>query len=582
MTIYNVFSLLGGLAFFLYGMKILGEALEQRAGNRLKQILEKLTTKPIKGVFVGLLVTAVIQSSSATTVMLVGFVNSGIMQLGQAINVTMGANIGTTVTAWILSLAGITSDNFFVSLLKPSTFAPVLAFVGIIMMFTSKRKKDIASIMLGFALLMFGMEIMGDSVGGLSEIPQFTSLLTLFTNPFMGVIAGAVITGIIQSSSASVGILQAISLSGGVTVGAAIPIIMGQNIGTCVTAIISSIGTNTNAKRVAAAHLFFNVIGTVVLLVPFYVANAIFDFTFLNNSIGAMGIAVVHTLFNVLATIVIFPFVKQLEKLARFVVRDGKELDEFKMIDQRLLATPTVAIAQCSKLVGEMAQISSDALIKSLASLNEYSETEAEAVSSMESKVDVYEDRLGSYLLQVCMHELSARDSREVSKLLHVIGDYERISDHAVNIVQAAQEMNDKKVQFSEQALKEIETISVATIEILQNTSGCFLQNDMSLAVRVEPLEQVVDALRAEIRARHIDRLQRGECTIELGFILSDILTNLERVADHCSNIAASVIELQQTGELNLHEYLRKVKSGETSSSFAEMYESYLQKYSLS
>ena len=581
MTIYNVFSLFGGLAFFLFGMKIMGEALEQRAGNKLKPILEGLTSKPIKGVFVGMLVTAVIQSSSATTVMLVGFVNSGIMQLSQAINVTMGANIGTTVTAWLLSLTGIESDNFFVSMFKPSTFAPLLAFIGIVMIFTSKRKKEVAYILIGFSILMSGMEVMGDSVKGLSSIPQFANALVLFSNPLLGVIMGAVITGIIQSSSASVGILQAIALSGGVTFGAAIPIIMGQNIGTCVTAVISSVGTNTNAKRVAVAHLLFNIIGTIVILIPFYIAKAIFDFTFLNDSISAFGIAVVHSLFNITSTLLIFPFVKQLEKLATFAVRGGKESDTFKMLDPRLLATPAVAISQCFKLVSDMAKISSEAFLSSLTVLKEYSESEADAVIDIENKVDIYEDKLGSYLVQVSMHELSAKDSQEVSKLLHVIGDFERISDHAVNVIQAAQEIKDKNVNFSEQAEKEINVISAAVREILINSVDCFVNNDIEIAAQVEPLEQVIDMLRTEIRDKHVQRLQRGECTIELGFILSDILMNLERVADHCSNIAVSVIELEKYGELNSHDYLKKVKSGEIDSTFLEMYNEYTEKYSI-
>ena len=581
MTIYNVFSLLGGLAFFLFGMKTMGEALEQRAGSRLKPILESLTTKPIKGVLVGMVVTAVVQSSSATTVMLVGFVNSGIMQLGQAINVTMGANIGTTVTAWILSLAGIESNNFFVSLFKPTTFSPILAFVGIVMMFTSKRKKEIAMMLLGFAILMFGMELMGDSVKGLSEVPQFASALILFSNPFFGVLAGAVITGIIQSSTASIGMLQALALSGGVTYGAAIPIIMGQNIGTCVTAVLSSIGTNRNAKRVAVAHLLFNVTGTVVLLLLFSLAKAIFHFTFTDTTISALGIAFVHSLFNLLSTLLIFPFVKQLEKLARLAIRDDKEGDKFNLLDPRFLATPSIAISQCFELAGDMANMSRDALIRSLDSFNTYSEKEAEAIIDMEGEVDLYEDKLGSYLVKISAHELSVRDSQEAAKLLHVIGDFERISDHAINIVKAAQEMNDKSISFSVHAEKEISVMAAAVTEILTNAVDCFLQTDTSLAAKVEPLEQVVDTLRTEIRERHIQRLQSGDCTIELGFILSDILTNLERVADHCSNIAVSVIELEAFGALDAHEYLRKVKSGQVDSTFQEMYEAYGKKYSL-
>jgi len=581
MTIYNVFSLLGGLAFFLFGMKIMGEALEQRAGNKLKPILESLTTKPIKGVLVGLLVTAVVQSSSATTVMLVGFVNSGVMQLSQAINVTMGANIGTTVTAWILSLAGIDSNNFFIALFKPSTFAPILAFVGIVMIFAAKRKKEIAYILIGFSILMFGMETMGASVESLSEIPQFASALVLFSNPFLGVIMGAVITGIIQSSSASVGILQAIALSGGVTYGAAIPIIMGQNIGTCVTALISSVGTSKNAKRVAVAHLLFNIVGTIVILIPFYIANAIFGFTFLQSSISAVGIAVVHTLFNILSTLLMFPFVKQLETLARLAVRSEKESDEFKLLDPRLLATPSVAISQAFRLVSDMARMSSEAFVGSLTALSVYSESAAESIIGKENIVDLYEDKLGSYLVQISMHELSVQDSREVSKLLHVIGDYERISDHAVNVILSAQEMKDKKVRFSKQAEKEIDVISAAVKEILENSVDCFINNDIELASQVEPLAQVIDMLRTEIRGNHVQRMQSGECTIELGFILSDILTSLERVADHCSNIAVSVIEMGKHGGLNSHDYLRRVKNGEVDGNFFEMYEVYTKKYFL-
>jgi len=581
MTIYDVFSLLGGLAFFLFGMKILGEALEQRAGNKLKPILESLTTKPIKGVLVGMLVTAVIQSSSATTVMLVGFVNSGVMQLSQAINVTMGANIGTTVTAWVLSLTGIESDNFFVSLFKPTTFAPILAFVGTVMTFASKRKKEVASMLLGFAILMFGMEIMGDSVKGLASVPEFTNALLLFSNPILGVLMGALITGIIQSSSASVGILQALALSGGITFGTAIPIIMGQNIGTCVTAVISSIGTSKNAKRVAVAHLFFNIIGTVVLLIPFYIVSAVVDLTFLEDTISAFWIAIIHSLFNILSTLLIFPFVKQLEKLARFAVRGGKDPDEFKMLDPRLLATPAVAISQCFRMTSDMAKMSGEAFISSLATLNTYSESVAESIVDLEDKVDMYEDKLGSYLVQVSTHELSTRDSQEASKLLNVIGDFERISDHAVNVIHAAQEMKDKNVRFSKQAEKEVSVISTAVTEILTNAVDCFVNNDIELASQVEPLEQVIDVLRSEIRDRHIQRLQNGECTIELGFILSDILMNLGRVADHCSNIAVSVIELEKYGELNSHDYLRKVKSGEVDGSFLEMYTEYTEKYSL-
>lgn len=581
MTVYDGFSLMGGLALFLFGMKLLGDSLEQRAGTRLKPILESLTNKPIKGVIVGALVTAVIQSSSATTVMLVGFVNSGIMQLSQAISVIMGANIGTTATAWILSLSGIESSNFWVSLFKPTTFSPILAFVGIIILFTSKRKKDIASIFLGFAILMFGMDMMSGSVKGLANIPEFANILLLFSNPIFGVLAGAVITGIIQSSSASVGLLQALSLSGGVTYGIAIPIIMGQNIGTCVTALLASIGTNKNAKRVAIAHLFFNLIGTVVFLALFSVANVLFPFSFVDQQISPLGVAVVHSLFNLLATLMLFPFAKQLERLSRFMVKDGGANDQLEFLDERLLATPSFAIAQCRKLTGEMAVISRDAFFKSIDMLNSYNEKEGQIVVDAEDKVDLYEDKLGSYLVKVSTKTLSQADSQEASKLLHMIGDFERISDHAVNVIEAAQEMSDKGVSFSEEAQYEVSVISNAVIEILTKAVASFVNNDLHLASQVEPLEQVVDTLRTEVKDRHIQRLTAGTCTIELGFILSDLLTNFERVADHCSNIAVSVIEMEQHGSLDTHEYLRNVKSGKIGSSFSDMYEGYLKKYDL-
>ena len=582
MTIFNAFSLLGGLAFFLYGMQLLGSSLEQRAGNRLQPILESLTNSKLKGIMVGAVVTGIIQSSSATTVMLVGFVNSGIMQLHQAISVIFGANIGTTFTSWFLSLSGIESDNFWVSLLKPSSFAPIMAFIGIIMFFTAKRKRDIATIFLGFSILMFGMEVMSGAVHGLSEVPAFIKLLTVFTNPILGVLAGAVVTGIIQSSTASIGILQALANTGTITYPAAIPIIMGQNIGTCVTAIISSVGANKNAKRVALAHLYFNVIGTVLFLGIYYIAGVFINFRLIDAPIGAFGIAVFHSIFNVVCTIVMYPFIGLLEKLVMKSIReDGKKDDTSFMLDERLLITPSFAIEQCRKIAHDMALITKEALVKSLEMVKKYNEKEAGKVIEMEGKVDLYEDKLGSYLVKVSSQNLSVQDSQEASMLLCSIGDFERISDHARNIIECAQEKNDKGLHFSEEARYEIDIMTAAVVEIVDIAVNCFIHSDVMLASEVEPLEQVVDTIKAEIKARHIQRLQNGVCTIELGFILSDLLTNLERVADHCSNIAVSVIEVVRYGELNSHQYLREVKSGQLGEEFSKKYNEFLAKYEL-
>ncbi|NLL90948.1 MAG: Na/Pi cotransporter family protein [Ruminococcaceae bacterium] len=583
MSIYNVFALLGGLAFFLYGMHVMGDALEQRAGTRLKPILESLTSKPIKGVIVGALVTATIQSSSSTTVMLVGFVNSGIMKLSQAINVIMGANIGTTITAWILSLAGIESNNFWVSLLKPSTFSPILAFIGIVMLLFFKRKKGVSLILIGFAVLMYGMDLMSGAVKGLADTPEFVKLLTLFDNPLFGILAGAVVTAIIQSSSASVGILQAVSMTGSITFETAIPIIFGQNIGTCITAMLSSIGANRNAKRVAIAHLFFNIIGTVLFTVILFTLNAFVKFAFMSLKIDALGIAIVHTVFNVLATMVLFPFSKQLERIARLIVRDGKEEVQFEMLDERLLTTPPIAIERCRKLTGEMAILSRDVMIKALEMINgSYSEKDAEWIADMEEKIDMYEDKLGSYLIKVSMESLSDADSREVSKLLHTINDIERISDHALNLSKSAQDMSDKRISFSEYAKDEISIMSSAVTEVLITSVNCFINDDIKAAASVEPLEQVIDKLKDSIKKRHIKRLQDGSCTIELGFVLSDVLNDLERTSDHCSNIAANIIEMNSFGTLDTHQFLRDVRSGEMGDSYLEMYEGYRRKYALS
>ena len=582
MTVFDVFSFLGGLAFFLYGMQLLGSSLEQRAGNKLQSILESLTNSKLKGILVGAAVTGVIQSSSATTVMLVGFVNSGIMQLHQAISVIFGANIGTTITSWLLSLSGIESNNFWISLLKPSSFAPVMAFIGIIIFFVSKRKKDIGSIFLSFAILMFGMEVMSSAVRGLAEVPGFVNLLTFFSNPLLGVLAGTLITGIIQSSSASIGILQALANTGAVSYSTALPIIMGQNIGTCVTALLSSIGANKNAKRVALAHLYFNAIGTALFLAVYYVARIFIDFHLDSTPIGAFGIAVFHSIFNVACTVVLYPFIGKLEKLAIRSIRDDDNKDEIDlMMDERLLATPSIAIEQCRGSACDMARLAQKALVRSLELVKKYSEKEATKVIEMEDKADLYEDKIGDYLVKISARRLSEQDSQEVAKLLHSIGDFERISDHARNIVECAQEKNDKGLYFSEAAQKEIDVMAAAVIDIVELAVDCFVRNDVVLASDVEPLEQVVDTIKAEIKARHVQRVQSGECTIKFGFILSDLLTSLERVADHCSNIAVSVIELGHFGELNSHQYLRDVKSGQLGEQFSRKYNEYLEKFKL-
>jgi phosphate:Na+ symporter len=581
LSVYNVFSLLGGLAFFLFGMQLMGESLEKRAGARLKPILEQLTSSPIKGVILGAGVTAIIQSSSATTVMIVGFVNSGIMVLKQAISVVMGANIGTTITAWILSLSGIQSSNFWVSLFKPSTFSPLLAFAGMVMLFFSKRRKDLAGIFLGFAILMFGMDTMSGAVSGLSKDQGFISLLTLFSNPVFGVAIGAIVTAIIQSSSASVGILQALANTGVITFASALPIIMGQNIGTCITAIISAIGANTNAKRVATVHLCFNLIGTLLFLPLFYLFDWIFQFSFVDQSATALGIAIAHTVFNVFTVTVLFPFIPQLEKLAIRLVKGDKRGERFEVLDDRLLATPSIAVDQCRKLAGEMAVMARDAFLDAMGLLDHFDMKKAEAIAEAESQIDLYEDKLGAYLVKVGARQLSARDSQEVSKLLHIIGDFERISDHALNLMEVADEIHAKRIQFSPAAQYEIQVMRTAVSDCLKMTVTAFNNNDLALAEQVEPLEEVVDDLRSSIKAAHIDRLKTGFCTIELGFVLSDLLTNLERVGDHCSNIAASMVEIERHGSVDAHGYKLSLTEGEAAKNFQQQFAAFSEKYKL-
>ena len=580
MTFMNVATLFGGLAFFLFGMSVMGDALEKSAGNQLKAILGKLTSNKLKGFLLGLVVTAVIQSSSATTVMVVGFVNSGVMQLTQAVGVIMGANLGTSVTAWILSLTGIESDNFWVSLCKPETFTPVLALIGIILyMFSKKAKrKDIGVILLGFAVLMFGMETMSDAVKPLTELEGFKNALILFTNPVLGVIMGTVVTAVIQSSSASVGILQALTLTGSISYMTSIPIIMGQNIGTCVSALISCAGANKNAKRAAFIHLYFNVIATVILLTVFYGVTSAVDIPILNTAANPLGIAVVHTGFKIIALFILFPLSNLLVKLACLTVKDKGDDEKTQLLDERLFSTPAVAIAQSHNVASAMAQISKCAVDDAIKVLYSYDEKLAEGIRKSEKKVDKYEDTLGEYLVKLSTHSLTDEDSRELSKQLHLIGDFERISDHALNILESAEELRDKKMSFSGPAKKELENIVNATNEIVTLATAAFVENNLEKAALVEPLEQVIDELKKNMKNGHIERLRRNECTIEQGFVFNDLITNLERVSDHCSNIAGCVIETANE-RFDMHKYLRNLKKG--NEEFEQKYAEYAKKYSV-
>ncbi len=581
MSIFEILELIGGLALFLFGMSFMGDALEKRGGGKLKQIIENVTSSPLKGVLLGAGVTAIIQSSSATTVMVVGFVNSGIMRLGQAINVIMGANIGTTITSWILSLTGLEGDNIFVKLLKPSSFTPILAAIGIICVMFSKsnKKRDTGSILLGFAVLMTGMDIMSGAVSGLKENAAFTSILTLFSNPVLGVLAGAVLTAVIQSSSASVGILQALSTTGQIRFSNALPIILGQNIGTCVTALLSSIGTNKNARRAAVVHLCFNALGTAAFLILFYVLNSFLDFAFMNDSVNAAMIALVHTVFNVFATALLFPFTKQLEKLSMLIVRDDAQSEEISPLDDRLLTTPAVAVAQAKKVANQMALCAKDGLIGSLNLIFDYSDDKARQICEMEEKADKYEDILGTYLVKLSAESLNDEDSHEVSNLLHCIGDFERISDHSVNIVQSVEEVVSKKLEFSEDAIKELTVVKQALTEILEISYEAFVSENLELAKNIEPLEQIIDKLKMKLRNNHILRLKQNRCTIETGFVYADLVTNFERVADHCSNIGVCLLEVAN-GSFDTHEYLNNVKHF-GGNDFSEKYEMYKSKYAI-
>lgn len=546
MDIFDVLTMIGGLSLFLFGMNIMGQALERRAGEKFRSLLEKFTTGRVRGILTGLGVTAVIQSSSAVTVMVVGFVNSGLMTLKQAINVIMGANVGTTVTAWVLSLSGIDSESLFVRLLKPSSFTPVLALVGIIlyMFVKNAKKKDSGLILLGFATLMFGMETMTGAVSKLGELPEFQSLFVMFKNPVLGVLAGAVLTAIIQSSSASVGILQALAATGQITYSAAFPIIMGQNIGTCITAVISSAGANKNAKRAAAVHLLFNVIGTAVCLTLFIIIKGLFFPPILERSASLFGIALSHSMFNILCTAVMLPMSGLLEKLVKRIVPDSKEKETYSELDERLFAAPPVALERCCEVAVEMAEVSFLSLKESIGLLTDYSPEAAASVRGKEEKTDRFEDILGTYLVKLSALRISAESSREAAKLLKIIGDFERISDHAVNLTEAAEEMKSKNLKFTPAAVSELKVLTSAVTEISRLALKAFSENDLEAAMSVEPLEEMIDRLKEEIRSRHIRRLQQGECSIGAGFVLSDLLTDLERVADHCSNIALCIIDI--------------------------------------
>ena len=582
MDFFSILTMLGGLALFLYGMNAMGDGLAKVSGGKLERILEKLTSSPIKAVLLGCGVTAVIQSSSATTVMVVGFVNSGIMKLEQAVGVIMGANIGTTVTSWMLSLTGIESDNFFMQLLKPTSFSPILALIGVIliMFVKSEKKHDIGAIMLGFAILMFGMEMMSGAVEPLADVPEFTNILTMFSNPILG----TVLTAVIQSSSASVGILQALCATGSVSFATALPIIMGQNIGTCVTAMISSIGAKKNAKRAALVHLYFNIIGTLVFMIAFYSINAVVHFSFLGHSANAAGIAVIHSVFNIVATVMLLPFRKGLVKLACLTMPDSEEdlalaAKDENVLDVRFLEKPAFAVQQAKHAAVDMAEVSRRAVFTAMDLLTDFNEEKADQVERYEQKVDHYEDEIGTYLMQISGGQISREDSQTVAMLLHSIGDFERISDHAMNLCEVARQMQKKEGKFSKKAVEELKIYTDAVREIIAMSYQAFEEEDLKKAEMVEPLEEVIDHIDKEEKKRHMKRLRKEKCTIELGFCLSDIAMNLERIADHCSNIAVYMIQINED-VLDTHEYLDQVKQ-EDNEDFDVMYNQYRKKYAL-
>lgn len=564
MDIFSILTMIGGLALFLYGMQVMGDGLKKASGGKLEMILEKLTSNKMMAVLLGAGVTAVIQSSSATTVMVVGFVNSGIMKLSQAVGVILGANVGATLTAWLLSLTGVEGSNFFLQLLKPSSFSPILAITGVIILAMSKRErqKDVASIMIGFAVLMFGMDAMSGAVEPLADMPEFTHILLVFSNPVLGMLVGLVITAVIQSSGASIGILQALCVSGIVNYSTAIPIIMGQNVGTCVTALLSSVGASKNARRAALIHLYYNIIKTVAFMAVFYTLNAVFHFSFMDKPIPALGVAFIHTAFNIVAVVIIFPVSFVLEKLAYLSIPQGEEeleekelaKGEIQILDARFLNTPGLALEHCKNAAVDMAGYAKEALFLAISLLDHYSDKKAGRVIELEELVDHYEDGLGAYLVKLSSKHLTQKDSQELSVLLHCIGDFERISDHAINVMESAKEMRDKDLSFSKKAQEELTIFTKAVKDIVEASVLVFKQEDLKLAGMVEPLEEVIDYLNAEVKRRHIKRLRKGKCTIEMGFVLSDLSTNYERVADHCSNIAICLLQLNEES-FGTHEY---------------------------
>lgn len=583
MDFFSILTLIGGLALFLYGMNVMGDGLKQLSGGKLESVLGKLTSTRLKGFVLGFAVTAIIQSSSATTVMLVGFVNSGIMKLGQTISIIMGANVGTTVTAWLLSTTGISGDSFFIQLLKPTSFTPVLAAAGVVMTMVSgsDKRKNIGTILIGFAVLMFGMETMSGSMDGLKESPSFARMLIMFSNPVMGILSGTILTAIIQSSSASVGILQALSATGVIPFSTAIPIILGQNIGTTITPILSSINGNTDSKRVAMACLYIKMIGVIIVSVIFYTLHSIMSFAFMSLYSSAFSIAVIHTLFNIFSTIVLMPFCPLIEKLTIVTVRgkSDEQSDVFHTLDERFLSMPAFAVEKCRLLVSDMAEISKESLFDAINMVDKYDDSADKSIVERESEVDLYEDKTSSYLLKISARQLTQKDSREVSQLLHVIGDVERISDHAVNVLEVAREIHDKSIVFSADAVHELQVITNAVREVVSLATEALVKQDLNIAKKVEPLEQIIDKLKYKIKNNHIKRLREGDCTIEMGFILSDLLTNYERVADHCSNIAVCLLEIDNNS-FETHEYLSHVKQ-DGENEFFEQYDLYKKRYSI-
>lgn len=575
MDIFSFISLFGGLALFLYGMSLMSQGLEKLAGGKLESILKKMTSNPIKSMFLGVGITAVIQSSSAVTVMLVGLVNSGIMQLQNTVGVIMGSNIGTTVTAWILSLIGLESDNIFIRLLKPESFSPILAFIGILLIMGAKsgKKKDIGAILVGFAILMYGMDFMSDAVTPLADSPKFTSIIVAFSNPFLGILTGLVLTAVIQSSSASVGILQALSLTGGITYGMAIPIIMGQNIGTCVTALISSIGVNKNAKRVSVIHISFNLLGTAIFMIVYCIAAYGFKISIINDAITPVDIAVAHSIFNVCTSLILLPFSGFLVKIATRTIK-AEDKTERVFIDERLLKTPGIALLECKDLAAEMADLTKKSLDNAMTILFHYDDKLAEEILEIESEIDMYEDRLGGYLIKLSACDLTDADHAQVAKLLHSIGDLERMSDHAANLVDVAREIRDKNLSFSEKGQEELLVATSAIREIIRISSYAFANDDIESAYRVEPLEEVIDGIVETIKLHHVNRLQAGECTIQQGFVMSDLLNDYERISDHCSNVALGIIELSKK-QFEAHDYVNKLMAMDD-----PKFRTYLQEYS--